>query len=255
MHHAIVRPPPDTYARGQTRSREGPPDLALALAQHGVYCQALRDCGVEVTSLPPDPRYPDSCFVEDPAIITPRGAIVMRPGAPSRAGEADGMAAALLNWYGVVPRIAAPGTVDGGDVCEADGHYLIGLTARTNPAGAEQLAGLLADYGFRATTIDLRANRRLLHLKTGLAYIGDGRIVATADIPHDPALAAYERIAVAEDERYAANCIRVNDRILIAAGYPRVAESLADCGYELRCVGMSEFRKMDGGLSCLSLRR
>ena len=255
MQHALVRPPPDSYASGLTRSREGPPDLALARAQHGVYCQALRECGVEVTVLPPDPRYPDSCFVEDPAIVTPRGAIAMRPGAPSRAGEVDGLVAALLNWYDVVPRVESPGTVDGGDVCEADGHFLIGLTARTNLSGAEQLANLLSDLGYRATTVDLRGNRRLLHLKTGLAYVGDGRIVATVDVPRDPALAAYERIPVAEDERYAANCIRVNDRILIPAGYPRLAESLADCGYELRCVGMSEFRKMDGGLSCLSLRR
>src|SRR5262245_52623640 len=241
MRYALVRPPPETYARGLTQSQEGPPELSLALAQHGAYCQALRDCGVEVTTLPPDPRYPDSCFVEDPAIVTPRGAIAMRPGAPSRTGEVEGIVAALLNWYRFVPRIEAPGTVDGGDVCEAEGHYLIGLTARTNAEGAEQLASLLGELGYRATTIDLRANRRLLHLKTGLAYVGDGRIVATADIPRDPALAAYERIPVDEEERYAANCIRVNDRILIPMGYPKLRESLEDCGYELRCVGMSEF--------------
>lgn len=251
---ALVRPPPDSYAQGLTQSREGPPDIALALAQHGAYCQALRDCGVEVTVLPPDPRFPDCCFVEDPAIVTPRGAIGMRPGAPSRTAEVEGIVAALRAWYDDIPRIAAPGTVDGGDVCEAEGHYFIGLTARTNLAGAEQLAGLLVDYGYRTTTVDLRGNRRLLHLKTGLAYVGDGRIVATGDIPRDAAFAAYERIPVAEDERYAANCIRVNDHILVAAGHPKLCEALEDCGYSLRCLTMSEFRKMDGGLSCLSLR-
>lgn len=254
MNHALVRLPPDTYATGLTQAREGRPDLRLALAQHGSYCQALRDCGVEVTTLPPDTNFPDSCFVEDPAIITPRGAILMRPGAPSRLGEVTSIAAALRHWYADIPRIAAPGTVDGGDVCEADGHYFIGVTSRTSQAGADQLAALLADLGYRASIVDLRANRRLLHLKTGMAYVGDGRIVATADIPQDADLAAYERIPVAEEERYAANCIRIQDRVLIAAGYPKLAEALTDCGYELRCVEMSEFRKMDGGLSCLSLR-
>lgn len=254
MHHALVRPPSDSYASGQTQSREGPPDLKLALAQHGAYCQALREAGLAVTVLPPESNFPDSCFVEDPAIITPRGAILMRPGAPSRAGEVTSTAAALRQWYSDIPRIAAPGTVDGGDICEADGHYFIGLSSRTNPAGADQLSAILAELGYRASILDLRASRRLLHLKTGMAYIGDGRIVATADVPHDDELAAYERIPVAEDERYAANCIRVRDRIMIAAGYPKLAETLIDCGYDLRCVEMSEFRKMDGGLSCLSLR-
>ena len=254
MHHALVRPPADTYASGLTQSREGPPDLKLALAQHGAYCQALRDAGTQVTVMPPDPQYPDSCFVEDPAIITPRGAIAMRPGAPSRQGEVASVVAALKRWYPDIPQITAPGTVDGGDVCEADGHYFIGMSSRTNPAGADQLAALLADLGYRASILDLRANRRLLHLKTGMAYVGEGRIVATADVPQSDDLAAYERIPVAEDERYAANCIRVRDRVLIAAGNPKLAEALADCGYDLRCVTMSEFRKMDGGLSCLSLR-
>jgi dimethylargininase len=151
-------------------------------------------------------------------------------------------------------QIEAPGTLDGGDVCDADGQFLIGLSARTNEHGAGQLAAWLAELGYASNIIDLRANDRLLHLKTGLTYIGDGRIVATADVPDIPALAAYERIPVAETERYAANCIRVNDQVLVAAGYPRLADALADCGYDLIPLEMSEFRKMDGGPSCLSLR-
>ncbi len=251
---AIVRLPPATFAAGLTHAKEGAPDLALALKQHERYCEALAQCGLALTILPADPHHPDSCFVEDPAIITPRGAIAMRPGAPSRVDEVAGIIRALRPQYADIARITVPGTVDGGDVCEADGHYFIGLTSRTNQEGADQLTGHLANLGYRASLVDLRGNRRLLHLKTGMAYIGDGRIVATADIPRSPELASYERIPVGEDERYAANCIRVNDRVLIAAGYPKLAERLADCGYELRLLEMSEFRKMDGGLSCLSLR-
>lgn len=251
---ALLRPPPPSFAAGLTSSREGAPDVARALAQHQAYCGALERCGMSLSVLSADAEFPDSCFVEDTAIVTARGAIATRPGAAERRGEVESVAAALRVWYMDLAQVEAPGLLDGGDVCDADGHFLIGLSARTNQAGADQLAAWLADLGYASTIIDLRANRRLLHLKTGLSYIGDGRLVATADVPDIPALAAYERIPVIETERYAANCIRVNDQVLIAAGYPQLADALADCGYDLIPLEMSEFRKMDGGLSCLSLR-
>ena len=250
---AIVRQPAPNFAVGLTTSREGPPDLGRALEQHGAYCTALERCGVELTVLPVDPRHPDSTFVEDTAIVTPRGAIITRPGAPSRAGEVDEVAAAVRGWHPQVAHITMPGTLDGGDVCDAGGHFLIGLSARTNEAGARQLAGLLGDLGYRSSLLDIRGSLRLLHLKTGMAYLGDGRLVVSADMPRFPALAPYELVAVDDDERYAANCLRVNDRVLIAAGYPRIAQRLGALGYETVPLEMSEFRKMDGGLSCLSL--
>lgn len=256
MHYtrAIVRLPPANFAGGLTSASEGAPDVSLALAQHRAYCQALADCGLELTTLPADPLHPDSTFVEDPAIVTARGAIVMRPGVPSRVDEVTSIALALRGFYSDVARITAPGTVDGGDVCEADGHFLIGLSKRTNEEGARQLAGMLENFGYRTSLVDIRGSLRLLHLKTGLSYLGDGRMVLSTDVPRVADLASYELIEVADDERYAANCIRVNDRVIVAGGYPRLAEELTDCGYEIRLVEMSEFRKMDGGLSCLSLR-
>jgi dimethylargininase len=251
---ALVRPPPATFAAGITHAKEGAPDVALALRQHRAYCQALADCGLEVTTLPADPAYPDSCFVEDPAIITARGAIAAHPGAPSRAGEVESIITALRGWYPDIARIAAPGTLDGGDICEADGHFLIGLSSRTNEEGARQLAEFLETLGYRSSFIDMRNSPRLLHLKTGMTYLGDGRLVLTSEVPVGEALQPYELIVVSEAERYAANCIRVNDRVLIAAGYPKFADTLAGLGYDTLPVEMSEFRKMDGGLSCLSLR-
>jgi dimethylargininase len=251
---ALLRLPGENYAAGITSSAEGAPVLARALEQHRGYTAALEACGLTTTTLPADPRYPDGTFVEDTAIVTAKGAIITRPGAAARAGETEVIAAALGRHYRDVARITAPGTVDGGDVCETDTGVLIGVTARTNEAGARQLAGFLADLGYAATLVDIRAVRGLLHLKTGIFYLGDGRLVIAAGLPRLPAFARYELVTVAPEESYAANCIRVNERVLVAAGYPRFAEELVRLGYDPLPLEMSEFRKMDGGLSCLSLR-
>ena len=252
--HALLRLPGENFAAGLTQAGEGAPDPALALEQHQRYCEALADCGLSLTVLPADPRYPDGCFVEDTALVTARGAIVMRPGAPSRRGEVEVIEAALRGLFPEIARIQAPGTLDAGDVCEADGHFLIGLSARTNEAGAEALAVHLNDLGYRSDILDIRGARALLHLKTGIAYLGEGRLLATADVPRDPALAAYEIIEVPSAERYAANALRVNDRVLVAAGYPETRAAIEALGFPVTVLEMSEFRKLDGGLSCLSLR-
>ncbi|HEU0226077.1 MAG TPA: arginine deiminase-related protein [Steroidobacteraceae bacterium] len=251
---ALLRPPPPTFAQGLTMAHEGTPDYANALAQHQAYTVALERCGVAISVLPAEPGYPDSCFVEDVAVLTPRGGIITRPGAQSRKGEVETVAAALRVHYPDLVRIMPPGTLDGGDICDAGGHFLIGLSARTNDEGARQLAAWLADLGYSSSTIDIRGVRGLLHLKTGLSYIGDGRVLLTSEIPTGDALAPFEQLVVPDHERYAANCVRVNDCILIAAGYPQVAAMLDRDGYVTIPLDMSEFRKMDGSLTCLSLR-
>jgi dimethylargininase len=256
MHftQALLRLPGDNFAQGLTQSGEGAPDPALALAQHQRYRQALEVAGLALTVLPADPRHPDGCFVEDTALLTARGAILTRPGAPSRRGEVDAVEAALRPSFDEFARIEAPGTVDAGDVCEADGHFLIGLSARTNEAGAAQLAGLLGDLGYRADLLDIRGLRALLHLKSGIAYLGEGRLLVTREFPRHPALAAYERIDVPAAESYGANALRVNDSVLVAAGYPSTRAAIESLGLETVVLEVSEFRKLDGGLSCLSLR-
>jgi dimethylargininase len=254
LNRAIVRPPSSTYPKGISSAHEGAPDLPRALAQHQAYCLALEQCGLAVSVLSADAAFPDSCFVEDTAVLTARGAIATRPGAPSRAGEVTSIIAALSPYFSEIARIQAPGTVDGGDICEAEGHYLIGLSQRTNEEGARQLAVLLADIGFPSSVIDIRGSRRLLHLKTGISWLGDGRMVVTADVPRTTALAPYELIEVPEAERYAANCVAINKKVLIADGYPLTQAAIEACGYETLSLQISEFRKMDGGLSCLSLR-
>ena len=251
---AILRRPGLSFAQGLTSGGGGAPDLKRALIQHAGYERALESCGLVLTVLPADERFPDGTFVEDTAVLTPRAAVVTRPGAPSRLGEAESIERTLDGFYTTVLRLNAPSTVDGGDVCQCDDHFLIGVSARTSVAGAQQLAGMLGDLGYTATLIDIRNSKTLLHLKTGLSYLGEGRLVVAGDLPPDADLGALERVAVDAQETYAANCIRVNDRVLVAAGFPRFAERLAGLGYDPLPLDMSEFRKMDGGLSCLSLR-
>lgn len=251
---AIVCPPAPNLAQGLTTVDLGAPDPALALAQHAHYCRVLEQCGLQITVLPVDSHYPDSTFVEDTAILTMRGAIVTLPGAASRRGEVERMCEVLGSFFDHIDKIEAPGTLDGGDICEAGDHFLIGLSARTNEAGAAQLARILARQGYTSAIIDIRSTPGILHLKSGIAYLGDNRMVVIDALADHPALAGYALVRVDAGEEYAANCIRVNDQVLIASGFPRFTATVRELGYALVDVDMSEFRKMDGGLSCLSLR-
>ncbi len=252
--HAIARPPGATFSQGLSTAGLGPPDLALASIQHAAYCEALRSCGLAVTVLDADPGFADAPFVEDTAVLAERVTIVTRPGAASRLGEVDSIRDHLRGLRGDLAEIRAPGTVDGGDVCQAGSHFFIGLSARTNADGAAQFAAIVRGAGYTASTIDVRGSAKLLHLKSGIAYLGDGRLLAVRDLPRTAELAGFEIVEVDSRESYAANCVRINDRVLVAAGYPRTAERLTALGYSLLPLEVSEFRKLDGGLSCLSLR-
>ena len=252
--HALVRPPAASFADGITSSGLGAPDLGVALEQHEAYCRILERLGLSLQRLPPDPAFPDSTFVEDAAIVTGRGAILTRPGAPSRAGEVTALGAALDRWFPELDRITSPGTVDGGDVCEAGEHFFIGLSHRTNEVGAAQLSAWLSARGFGSSVIDIRGMRGLLHLKTGLSWLGGRRLIVWGEIAGHERLGGWDVVEVPEGEEYAANCILVNDRVLIANGFPHTASLLRGFGHEVAAVEMSEYRKMDGGLSCLSVR-
>jgi dimethylargininase len=251
---AILRNPGESYAQGITSAGLGSPDLSLARRQHTAYAQALIDCGLDLTVLAADEAHPDGCFVEDTAILTARGAIVTRPGADSRRGETHSVEPSVRGFYDNVLAITAPGTVDGGDICQCEDHFFIGISARTNEAGATQLADLLRDLGYTSSFINIRASTTLLHLKTGISYLGNGRLVVGGDLPVGTDLRGLEPVTVAATEAYAANCVRINDRVLVAEGFPEFTDRLARLGYDPLPLAMSEFRKMDGGLSCLSLR-
>jgi dimethylargininase len=252
--NAIVRLPANNFAEGLTTVDLGSPHFDKVLQQHTAYCEALKQCGLAITTLSADARFPDSTFVEDAAVLTAHSAILTKPGAASRAGEVATLSPTLSAFFSSLPTINSPGTLDGGDICEAENHFFLGLSHRTNEEGARQLAAHLAQEGYTSSTIDVRSMTTILHLKSGISYIGDNTLVVMQEMAHLPAFAAYHRIIVPVEESYAANCIRVNDRVLFAAGYPRTAAQLIANGFNPLLLDMSEFQKMDGGLSCLSLR-
>lgn len=257
---AIVRPPGTNFSAGLTTNEIGPPDHARALKQHERYCEALEHCGLALIRLQPDERYPDSTFVEDTAVLVPQSSgsppkvILTRPGAASRTGEVEEINEALNQLRLEKRYIEFPGTLDGGDVCEAENHFFIGISQRTNQAGAEQLAGSLAGWGKTSSFVDIRNLAGLLHLKSGVAYLGERRVALIGALEDDPAFRDYDVVPVSAKENYAANCLRLNQFVLVAAGYRHFQHALTEFGYETICLEMSEFEKMDGGLSCLSLR-
>jgi dimethylargininase len=256
MHfrHAIVRPPGSNFAGGLSTGSYGLPDLTLALEQHTRYCNALETCGLLLTILEPDQRFPDSTFVEDTAVLLKECAVLAHPGAESRRGEVEAIRGAIEKTFGQVEAILPPGTMDGGDICEAGNHFFIGISGRTNEAGARQLAEILTRQGCTSDFVDIRRVPGILHLKSGLASLGDGNLVVIEALAHSAAFQGYHMLNVDPAEDYAANCVRINDFVLLPAGYPRLRASLDGLGYRVLLLEMSEFQKMDGGLSCLSLR-
>ena len=203
----------------------------------------------------PTTGFPDSTFVEDTALILPGlGAILARPGATSRAGEIETVRAVLEQAFPRVPQIQDPGTLDAGDVCEAGDHVFIGISNRTNHEGARQLRAWLLTHGVTSSTVDIRGMSEILHLKSGVVAIAPRRLVAIRGLASHPEFADFEVVTVPDGEQYAANCVKVNDVLFVAAGFPETHAQLRAYGYTLEILDMSEFAKMDGGLSCLSLR-
>ena len=251
---AIVRQPCVSFASGETSVELGEPDFDRALQQHCAYCEALESCGLELIELPPDNDHPDSTFVEDTALLTARGAVLTRPGADSRRGEVESIAPVVHEYFNNIYSIEAPGTLDAGDVCEAGDHFFIGVSRRTNEHGARQLAGFLESFGYTSSLIDICAVSNILHLKSGMAYLSGRRLVIIDALRDVKEFSGYDLICLNSNEEYAANCLTLNGKILIASGFPTIRHELEQLGYPIMSLDMSEFQKMDGGLSCLSLR-
>jgi dimethylargininase len=251
--HAITRSPGRNFAEGITTSTLGAPDIELAARQHAAYCDVLRRLGVSVTTLPPDPRYPDGCFVEDTAIVTERGTIITNPGDRTRSGEVAALERALVDngQTSIVARITAPGTVDGGDVLRIENAFYIGFSQRTNAAGAQELASALERLGFKAHPLGLP--RGLLHLKTGVTYIGDDTLILIPELAECDEFSVCHKIIPLEQERYAANTLTVNGTTIMPAGHPITHRAIEEHGVRVIETPMTEFQKMDGGLTCLSL--
>jgi dimethylargininase len=244
---AIVRKPGRNFPEGITTSKLGKPDFVKALEQHAAYREALARCGLELTVLEADERYPDGCFVEDTAIVTPGVAVITRPGALSRRGEEAEIGRVLSGIMETVT-VVTPGTLEGGDVLRMESHFYIGISERTNTEGARQLSSVLTARGFTTSVAEVSAG---LHLKSDIAYLGNGNIIST---PAFSGLVPTANVIITEPgENYSANCLRINDYLLIPRGFPKSKKKIADLGFNIIELDMSEFRKLDGGLTCLSL--
>jgi dimethylargininase len=248
--HAIARQPGADMAAGITTADLGAPETATARAQFEAYVNALTGCGLAVTVLAPLDGHPDAHFVEDTAVVLPERAVIANPGAPSRRGEVDTIAAALSSFRETVA-IRPPGTLDGGDVLMVGSHFFIGLSDRTNPDGADQLRDILAAHGYTVTLVPVADG---LHFKSSVNAVAADTLLTTRAFAGHPAFGDFRQIVVPSGEAYAANTLRVNNRLIMPAGFPETRRLLQALGTPIVELDTSEFRKMDGGLTCLSLR-
>ena len=248
---AIVRIPSKSIISGLSTANIGIPDYQLALIQHKKYIEALNECNIEVIVLPPLEAFPDSTFVEDVALLTDNCAIITNPGAESRKGEIANIEKELKKHYTTIEQISDPGTIEAGDIMMVGSHFYIGLSERTNDFGANQMISILNKYGKTGSLVSLE---KVLHLKTGLAYLENNNLVACGEFLTKKDFQKYHILEIEESESYAANCIWVNNKVIIPMGYPKAKKIIKDAGYEIIEVDVSEFKKLDGGLSCLSLR-
>jgi len=236
---------------GITTADLGKPDYEKALVQHSNYVEVLRECGLDVTVLEADSDFPDSTFVEDAALCTSKFAVITHPGAPSRKGEIEGIKDTIKNFYKNIETIETPGTLDAGDVMMAGNHFYIGISERTNHHGAVQLINILEKNGMTGSKVPLK---NILHLKTGLSYLENNNLLISGEFLNNLDFEKYNRIVVDEDEAYAACSLWVNDKVIVPKGFAETKKKIEEAGYATLETDVSEFRKLDGGLSCLSLR-
>ena len=251
--HAITRRPSASITRGLRAVDTGTPDLALMQAHHAAYIATLRETGATVVELPPLDAYPDSVFVEDTALCLPEGAVIMRPGAPSRLGEAAEMAPHLRALYGQVVQITGPESfIEGGDILVTETEVLVGRSARTNAAGIAELTALVAPWGH--TVREVLTPPGVLHFKTDCSLLDADTILSTKRLSGSGCFAGYNVIDITDGEEAAANTIRFNDLVLMPAGFPKTRDAITAADFTVREIGNSECAKLDGGMSCLSLR-
>ncbi len=247
---AIARKPGPDCGRGLTTADLGAPDFKRLLEQHKAYVAALRRLGLTVTVLPAANDFPDGYFVEDTAVVTPRLAVITNPGAKARRGEEDTIEPVLAGFRPTF-RIKPPATLEGGDVLMVENRLFVGISERTNIEGARAMGKKLQEQGFSWTAVPVG---RGLHLKSSLNYLGQGRLLVTRDFADREEIADLPKIVVPEGEEYAANTLWINGTLLVPAGFPKTLKKLEKLGLPMVELDVSEVRKMDGGLTCMSLR-
>lgn len=247
---AICRKPGLNFSHGLTTVQGGKPDYARMMAQHDAYVDTLQKLGLQVEVLEPLGEFPDAYFVEDAAIMTAEVAIVTRPGAKARRGEAAAMEPTLAK-HRPLARIEAPGKLDGGDVLIIGRHALIGISERSNPEGASMLGEILEERGYTWTAVPVAEG---LHFKSSVNWLGGKNLIVTEDFAGMDELEDFRQIVVDPAETYAANVLWINGTLIVPAGFPKTRKKLEALGLPILSLDTSEARLMDGGLTCMSLR-
>lgn len=249
---AIVREPARSVINGLRADDRGNPTFDGVKAEHAAYIAALRTAGVEVTVLPALENFPDSIFVEDPALVFPEGAVLLRPGAETRVNETPEIAPTLRRMFETVLDLPSPGFADGGDVLTTPKSVMIGLSARTDRAGAEGLIASLAKLGRKGEIV--QTPEGVLHFKSDCSLLDSETMLSTKRLARSGVFKAFREVLIPEGEEPAANALRVNDVVMVGADYPRTIEMLDKLGYKVVALKTTEIGKIDAGLSCMSLR-
>ncbi|HEY5971634.1 MAG TPA: arginine deiminase-related protein [Pseudoxanthomonas sp.] len=252
FNSAIFRTPGRSVIDGLRAEDRGDPTYEGVKSEHDAYVAAMRAAGVEVTVLPALEAFPDSIFVEDPALVFAQGAILLRPGTASRAGEVAEIAPTLRDRFDPVLELPPNGFADGGDVLVTPGGVMIGLSARTDRAGAEALVACLAELGRKGEIVGTPAG--VLHFKTDCSLLDGESVLSTRRLARSGVFGGLRQIIVPDGEEAAANALRVNEVVMVASGFPKTIEMLDRLGYRVVPVETAEIRKIDAGLSCMSLR-
>lgn len=250
--HAIVREPARSVIDGLRDDDSRQPHFEHLLAEHRAYKSALREAGLELIELDAMEAFPDSVFVEDPALVFSEGAIVLRSGAASRRGEADAIASVLEDHFDSVQYLPKDCFVDGGDVLVTPGELMIGLSDRTNQDGAKALQACLNRLGKHARIVQTPPG--VLHFKSDCSLLSETQVLSTPRLAESGVFDQFETILVDDSELAAANALRVNDKLLLAAEHPKTCEKLNTLGFSVVELACREIAKVDAGLSCMSLR-
>jgi len=251
FNSAVVRTPGRSVVNA-LRANNGPaPAFEAIVAEQRSYVSALRDAGVQVTILEALEQFPDSIFVEDPALVFSQAAVLLRPGAPSRMAEAQELSATLTARFPLVLHLDK-GFADGGDILVTPDRVLIGLSSRTDATGAGRLQQLLASIGLASQVVQVP--RGTLHLKTDCSLIDEETVLATEGLAQSGILDGFRVLIAPTDERSATNALRINDVLFVRAGCPRTLDMLETRGLAVLPLPVSEIARIDAGLSCMSLR-
>jgi len=249
---AIARQPGQSVTSGLRATDRGTPDIARFQAEHKSYVNALERAGLKVTVLGAVNAFPDSVFIEDAALCLPQGTVILRPGAPSRTGEGELVATELAGLGHKIHHNDSAGFIDGGDILVTESAILVGLSQRTNRAGFDWLKSVLETWGY--TVLAVHTPDHVLHFKSDCCVLDSNTILAPARLSGADCFANFRVLTVPPGEEAAANSIRVNDKVLLPAGYPATAELLSRENYVFETLRVSQAALLDGGLSCMSLR-